>query len=109
MRNYPLLIAFPSLANKDAGRDLMAKYGRPDEMASSFHRIYEKYFTAEEVLQLISFYKTPVGQKLVVNDEPIRVEMRQEAMRIAIDIALDMVKEDRKDEPPPLPPEAPIF
>lgn len=36
---------------------------KPDEMINEFIPIYSKYFTNEEIKQMIAFYQTPLGQK----------------------------------------------
>ncbi len=102
MKNFPLLIAYPYLANQEAGRKLMLKYQRPEELIKAFHKIYARNYTGDEILDLIAFYKTPVGQKLVSVDEKVRVELQEAASRLAVDIALQMVK-DNQNNPPPKP------
>ncbi|MHC5612873.1 MAG: DUF2059 domain-containing protein [Nostoc sp.] len=38
---------------------------RPDDIVNETIPIYNKYFTNEEVKQLITFYQTPLGQKTI--------------------------------------------
>ena len=43
----------------------MAKEINADTMVSMVIPIYEKYYTDEEILQMIVFYETPVGKKVI--------------------------------------------
>lgn len=45
--------------------DEMAKEINADTMVSMVIPIYEKYYTDEEILQMIAFYETPVGKKVI--------------------------------------------
>ncbi|WP_086686336.1 DUF2059 domain-containing protein [Nostoc sp. T09] len=36
---------------------------KPEEMINDFIPIYNKYFTNDEIKQIIAFYQTPLGQK----------------------------------------------
>jgi hypothetical protein len=36
---------------------------KPDDMINDFIPLYSKYFTNEEIKQMIAFYQTPLGQK----------------------------------------------
>ncbi|WP_086836071.1 DUF2059 domain-containing protein [Nostoc sp. 106C] len=36
---------------------------KPDDMINEFIPIYNKYFTNDEIKQIIAFYQTPLGQK----------------------------------------------
>jgi hypothetical protein len=38
---------------------------RPDEMIDEFIPLYSKYYSNEEIKQLIAFYQTPVGKKTI--------------------------------------------
>jgi uncharacterized protein len=45
--------------------DEMAKEINADTMVSMVIPVYEKYYTDEEILQMIAFYETPVGKKVI--------------------------------------------
>lgn len=51
---------------------------KPDDLIKEMIPIYNKYFTNEEIKQLIAFYKTPVGQKT------LNPQILQEATSIGI-------------------------
>jgi hypothetical protein len=55
-----------SYSNADSSFwDEFLKEIKPDEFVSLTIPIYDKYFTEEEIRQLITFYKTPTGQKII--------------------------------------------
>jgi uncharacterized protein len=43
----------------------MAKEINADTLVSMIIPIYEKYYTDEEILQMIAFYETPLGKKVI--------------------------------------------
>jgi hypothetical protein len=45
--------------------DTFAAELKPDEMIDEFIPIYGKYYTNEEIKQLIAFYETPLGKKTI--------------------------------------------
>ncbi len=45
--------------------DEFSKQINPNELTELVVPIYSKYFTDEEISQLIQFYKSPIGQKMV--------------------------------------------
>lgn len=45
--------------------DEFLKEIKPDEFVTLTIPIYDKYFSEEEIRQLIAFYKTPTGQKII--------------------------------------------
>jgi len=45
--------------------DEFMKEVSPDGFVSITIPIYDKYFTEEEIRQIIAFYKTPIGQKII--------------------------------------------
>ena len=48
---------------KDIPDDLFRELTRTDTIAGSVIPIYRKYFSEEEIRELIAFYKTPIGSK----------------------------------------------
>ncbi len=43
--------------------DTFAAELNPDEMINEYIPLYDKYFTNEEIKEIIGFYETPIGQK----------------------------------------------
>lgn len=95
MREYPLLIAMPYLPKDGTLPELLGKYQRPEELSAAFNKIYGKHYTADEVLDMIAFFKTSAGRKFVEVDERMRVELRDVTMQIATEIAIDLVRHNR--------------
>src|SRR3954468_22374034 len=46
-------------------RFLAAARGRKGELETIFIQIYDRHFTADEMRQLLAFFRTPIGQKLL--------------------------------------------
>ena len=49
-------------------------HARRDSLASMFIDIYDRHFSTEDVKQLLEFYKSPVGKKLLVETPEIARE-----------------------------------
>lgn len=47
--------------------DELSKEFKPDDLIELMVPIYVKYYSDKELVDLISFYKTPLGQKVIVN------------------------------------------
>ncbi len=47
--------------------DDFMKEVKPDDLVDLMVPIYDKYFTDDDIRQMIAFYNTPVGKKLVEN------------------------------------------
>ena len=47
---------------------------RRDSLASTFIDVYSRHFSTEDVRQLLAFYRTPVGQKLLAETPAITRE-----------------------------------
>jgi hypothetical protein len=99
LAEYPLLVAMPYIAgNREAARKMIKVYEDPELARLAFHQIYSKYFTADETLDLIAFYKTPVGKKFVSFDELIRNQLNEMAIKLAVDIAVQIVQAQGRNE-----------
>ena len=59
---------------KDIPEDLCRALTRTDNVVASVIPIYRKYFSEEEIRELIAFYKTPVGSKYAKYLSPEFVE-----------------------------------
>lgn len=104
LRDYPLLIALPYLMDREAAKRDADRFIHPEKVLASFHGVYSKYLSADQILDLIAFYKTPTGRVLVEFDEAIRKEMQDEAVKLAYEIAAEMLKENIKKPPEEEPP-----
>lgn len=94
--DYSLLIALPYMIDQEKSDELKAQYARPEEMRKMFFDVYSKHFTADDILNIIAFLRTPTGQKFVEHDEIVRGELQKGAMKIATDIAIEMVQDNIK-------------
>ncbi|MBS0286560.1 MAG: DUF2059 domain-containing protein [Proteobacteria bacterium] len=48
-----------------------------DEMMARLATIYQQYFTIEEMMALINFYNTPLGQKIIQSNQVIALQSEQ--------------------------------
>lgn len=58
------------------------------ELMSSLAKLYSQYFTLDEMGELIKFYQTPLGQKLVKNNTELTLKSQL--------ISLDLLKKNEK-------------
>lgn len=49
------------------GTVLETRKGKSDDLFNQIARVYAVMYTAEELQQIVTFYETPVGQKLATN------------------------------------------
>jgi len=59
--------------------DLYNQLIKTDDVVDSVLPIYRKYFSEEEMLELIAFYKTPIGRKYA----DLAGKIQREGMEIA--------------------------
>lgn len=74
-----------------------------DDLAiEAFTRVYAKYFSASELMDLIAFYKTPTGQKLSSIQNKIAVDIVDVAQEIIGKLVLKNLKDNKpsKGGPP---------
>jgi uncharacterized protein len=74
--------------------------GRQKEIGDGMAHIYASEFTEQELQQLVTFYKSPLGQKLIRN-EPIAIQhsmayMNQWAQNFALTVNAEFRAEMRK-------------
>ena len=79
--------------------------GRENEIGEGMAQIYANEFTEQELKDLVTFYKTPLGQKLLTN-EPQAVQismgwMRQWAQEFGVKVN-DAFKEEMKKRGKPI-------
>jgi hypothetical protein len=72
---------------RDMPEDLFRELARTDNIAGSMIPIYRKYFSEEEIRELIAFYKTPIGSKYAklagkIQREGMEVNARQGQMTV---------------------------
>lgn len=64
-----------------AAKDVATSYfDGNNELHDSFARIYAVRFSVEELNEIIAFYETPVGQKLLANNQDIGKNIESAAM-----------------------------
>ena len=89
LQEYPILIALPHILEKP--KDITEFYSRR-QLLESFQKVYAKHFTASEILDLIAFYKTPIGIKLAQKEDLVHYDLREAAVQFAIDMAVKIVR-----------------
>lgn len=55
--------------------------------------VYAKYFTLDDINQLVAFYQTPIGKKLGDATPKITAEGMQAGQKLGMEIATDLQKE----------------
>ncbi len=55
-----------------------AKEIKPDDLVNLIIPVYEKYYTEDDIDQMIAFYKTPVGKKMI----EVLPKVSQESMAV---------------------------
>jgi uncharacterized protein len=86
-----LLPTNPSLAKdlNEVSAQLRREFeGKKAELVYEVAIIYAKHFTEQELKDLVTFYKTPLGQKML-REEPIAVE---ESLKRAQDWSMDFAE-----------------
>lgn len=92
MHDFPYTIALPYLQRKMTVEEAQ-KFLKKDNLGNAFAEVYGEFFTLDEILDLIAFYKSPLGKRLAQTDEVLRMKLLETATRIAIDTAVDIVKD----------------
>jgi hypothetical protein len=67
--------------NDAIGKALEARRGKKDELFNQIARIYAVSFTPDELQQIVTFYETPTGQKLLGQSMSINQDV-QKVMKI---------------------------
>jgi hypothetical protein len=62
--------------NDAIGKALEARRGKKDELFNQIARIYAVTFTSEELQQIIAFYESPAGQKLLTENMSINQDVK---------------------------------
>jgi uncharacterized protein len=92
--------ANPAIPAAFFDRFLAAVRERKDELVALFIPIYERHFTADELRQLLAFYRTPIGQKLIAEQPAVAQEAmavgQQWGQRLGFEIGQKMAAEAQK-------------
>ncbi|WP_292009915.1 DUF2059 domain-containing protein [Chryseobacterium sp.] len=76
----------------------------PEKMIESYVLIYDKYYTESDLDELITFYKSPVGQKTIKNMPAILKESMEAGAQFGREIGerlLQKMKDGKYQSPPP--------
>ncbi|MBW4565743.1 MAG: DUF2059 domain-containing protein [Mojavia pulchra JT2-VF2] len=65
---------------------------KPEEMVNEFVPLYNKYFTHDEIKQIIAFYQTPLGQKTLTVLPQLSRESATIGLRYGKDAAARAIK-----------------
>ena len=63
--------------NDAIGKALEARRGKKDELFNQIARIYAVSFTPEELQEIVTFYETPTGQKLLTESMSLNKDVQQ--------------------------------
>ena len=75
--------------------DVMTAEGGPMQQMIP---VYAKYFTHDDILQMIAFYETPLGQKTIKVMPQIAGESAQVTMRWITGVFQELQEEDKEDD-----------
>lgn len=81
--------------NDAIGKALEARKGQNDELFNQIARIYAVSYTAEELQQIVTFYESPVGQKLASNAMSINLDVQTVISIWSTNFGNDMMREVR--------------
>jgi len=81
-------------------RFLTATRERKDELGAFVTQIYDRHFTANELRQLLAFYRTPIGRKLLAEQPAVMQESivagQQWGQRLGFEIGQQLAAEAQK-------------
>ena len=73
---------------------------RQDDLETLFVQIYDHHFTADELRQLLAFYRTPIGQKLIAEQPGLAQEAmtagQQWGQRLGFEVGQKLAAEAQK-------------
>lgn len=81
--------------NDAIAKALEARKGKKDELFNQIARIYAVSFTTEELQQIVAFYETPAGQKLLTESFSINQDVQVVMSIWASNNGTDFVREVR--------------
>lgn len=99
IRSTAINLCAPMLPSVTAERriELVNSYFDENRSVGEFSEILSKYFSASEIMDLIAFYKTPTGQKIVQLEHRIAIDMLAIAQKIINEIIIKATKEGYRD------------
>src|ERR1700726_3039685 len=71
--------------------------GRSSEMVDTAARAYASHFTEPELKQILAFYQSPVGQKMVVEEPKAIEDSRHNAAEWADNLSVDVMNRMRAE------------
>jgi hypothetical protein len=71
--------------------------GRSSELVDATARIYASHFTEAELKQILAFYQSPVGQKMIVEEPKVIGESMENAQKWADDVSVDVINKMRAE------------
>lgn len=71
----------------------------PNELINLIVPIYKKHFTEEEIQEMIKFYKTPVGMKLIQEQSQITKESMAAGQQLGEQLARRVIQKANKLKP----------
>ena len=103
--------------NKKFRKRLPEEIDYPKFVRQVFYPLYDKYFTADELRDLIAFYRTATGQKVVTTMPKLLEESQAKTQEVLVPQVLTLLDKILKEEigdpaknkdssPPPPPPPA---
>jgi len=82
----------------EIANNLQAKFApRASELVDASARIYASHFTEQELRDLLAFYKSPLGQKVIVEDPKSLDESMSNADKWAEDLSLEVINNMRAE------------
>lgn len=82
----------------DAVTDVVKTYkGQRGQLMDQVARIYAQHFTQDEMQQIVTFYSSPVGQKLATQNFAINQELQKVMSLFQINIATEFYAKVRAD------------
>jgi Uncharacterized protein conserved in bacteria len=81
-------------------RFIAAAHEREGDLETMFIQIYDHHFTADELRQLLAFYHTPIGQKLLAEQPALAQEAmaagQQWGRRLGLEVGQKLTAEAQK-------------
>lgn len=81
-------------------RFIAAAHEHEPELETLFIQIYDRHFSADDLRQLLAFYRTPIGQKLIAEQPAVAREAmaggQQWGQRIGYEVGQKMAAEAQK-------------
>lgn len=99
IRNSAYRYGIPLMYTIESEKKIEFIESKIDEEAAldAFTQIYAKYFSVDEILDIIAFYRSPTGQKLAKTQDKVAMEMVEQAQLIVDRIVLEAAKLGMKD------------